>query len=370
MIPAVNWQVIAANLKARPVRTTVSVLAVALEVVLIVIVAGLTEGIVSETAKRTAAMRAEITIQPPNSGIFLALSANTMPIALAGEIEKLPEVKAVAPIQLQLNSGEGIETVFGIDPRSFNAVTGGLEFLQGRLFQAPDEVVVDTVWANSKNVTVGDKVALFDRTFTVAGIVQPGLGARVYLSMAGSAALSGLYDRVAIFYVKLVDGAPVKQVIAKISKILPGYTLRDVQEWASLFTPTNIPGLSSFIQAVVLVALCIGILVIFLSMYTTITERTREIGILRSLGASKAFIILLILQEAAVLCLLGVGVGIGLSFIVRGLLSQVFPTLPVYITPAWSTKASLYAVFSGIIGSLYPSIKAANSDPVDALAYE
>src|SRR5262249_46370476 len=148
------------------------------------------------------------------------------------------------------------------------------------------------------------------------------------------------------------------------------YTLRDVQEWASLFIPANIPGLSSFIQAVVLVAVCIGVLVIFLSMYTTITERTREIGILRSLGASKPFIVVLIFQETAALCVLGVVVGITLSFAVRALLDATYPTLPIYITLEWTCKASLFAVLSGIIGSLYPSLKAANHDPIDALAYE
>lgn len=364
-------QIIIASLWARPVRTMVSVLAVALEVVLILIVVGLTEGMVADNARRTAGMGAEITVQPPNSGMFLAMSSNTMPVRLADEIRKLPGVKAVAPIQLQINSGEGIETIFGIDPKSFDAVTGGFDWLNGGLFDSPNEIVVDDVWAKAKRAAVGDMVELFNsRKFRVAGIVQPGMGARIYMSMDGSSALSGLPDRVAIFYVKLADGASVKHVIREIQRILPGYTLRDVHEWVSLFTPSNIPGLSSFIQAVVFVAVCIGVLVIFLSMYTTITERTREIGILRSLGASKVFIVRMIFQESATLCLLGVVLGIGLSFLVRALLASMFPTLPVYITLEWTAKASLLAVLSGIIGSLYPSLKAANYDPVDALAYE
>ena len=365
-----NRQIILANLKARPVRTTIGVLAVALEVVLIMIVAGLTEGMVAENAKRTAGMGAEITVQPPNSGIFLALSSNTMPVKLAAELNKVPGVKAVAPIQLQINSGDGVETVFGIDPESFSAVTGGFEFHSGRLFRTSDEVVVDDVWAKSKGVKVGDVVELFGHAFRVAGVVQPGMGARVYLSMAGSGALSGVPDRVAIFYVKLADGAMVKQVMAEISRILPGYTLRDVHEWVSLFTPSNIPGLRAFIRAVVLVAVSIGVLVIFLSVYTTITERTREIGILRSLGASKAFIVGLIFQETLTLCFIGSVVGIGLSFLVRALLESAFPTLPVYVTAEWATRASISAVLSGIIGSIYPAIKAASQDPVEALAYE
>jgi putative ABC transport system permease protein len=365
-----NGQIIIAGLKARPVRSTVSVLAVALEVVLILIVVGLTEGMVAESGKRTAGMGAEITVQPPNSGIFLALSSNTMPVSLAGKIKQLPGVKAVAPIQLQINSSAGVETVFGIDPESFDAVTGGFEWRKGRLLKGPDEIVVDDVWPKAKEATVGDTVELFNHRFKVVGIVQPGLGARVYLSMEGSSAVSGQTDRIAIFYVKVTDPALTQKVMAEIHSLVPGYTLRDVNEWASLFTPSNIPGLGAFIQAVVFVAVCIGVLVIFLSMYTTITERTREIGILRSMGASRAFIVARIFQETVTICAVGVVLGIGLSFVVRALFEYVFPTLPVYITVEWTTKAALFAVMSGVIGSLYPASKAANQDPVDALAYE
>src|SRR2546428_76 len=92
-------QMIVAGLKARPVRTTVSILAVALEVVLILIVVGLTTGIADETGKRTAGVGADIMVQPPNSSIFLAVNNNTMPITLGDKIRELPTVKAVAPVQ-------------------------------------------------------------------------------------------------------------------------------------------------------------------------------------------------------------------------------------------------------------------------------
>jgi putative ABC transport system permease protein len=105
-------------------------------------------------------------------------------------------------------------------------------------------------------------------------------------------------------------------------------------------------------------------------MYTTVTERTREIGILRSLGASKAFIVGLIFEEAAVISILGVIFGIGASFLLRRVLTSVFPTLIVDITTTWIVAASVSAIASGIIGSFYPSLKAASQDPVEALAYE
>ena len=365
-----NKQMIIAGLKARPVRTTVSILAVTLEVMLILIVVGLTNGITSETAKRTAGVGGEITIQPPNSGIFLALTPNTMPLAIADKLRELSTVKAVAPIQLQTNSQSGVEIVYGVDIESFNAVSGGFRWIKGGLFKQPKDIVVDDLWAKSKHADIGSKVELLNQKFTVAGIVEHGQGARVFMSMDSAQALTGQVGKVGVFYVKVKDPAQVKEAMAQISKLLPDYTLHDVNELASLMTTSNIPGLSAFINAVVFVSLCIGVLVIFLSMYTTITERTREIGILRSLGASKAFIVGLIFQESTFICILGVVVGIGSSLLIGNLLESIFPTLIVEITLGWIFKASLFAILSGIIGSFYPSLKAAGQDPVEALAYE
>ena len=365
-----NKQMIIAGLKARPVRTTVSVLAVALEVVLILVVVGLTTGITSETAKRTAGVGAEIMVQPPNSSMFLALTNNTMPIALGDELRKLPAVQAVAPVQILMNSQDGVEVVYGVDPKSFDAVTGGFSWHKGGMFKGPKDIVVDDLWAKSKGANVGDSVELLNQQFKVTGIVEHGKGARVFTSLEGTAALTGQVDKAGVFFVKLKNTDQIKEAIEQINKLLPGYTTRDVKELETLMSSTNIPGLGAFIQAVLIVALCIGVLVIFLSMYTTITERTREIGILRSLGASKPFIVSMIFQEATFICILGVVLGIGSSFVLEKVLETIFPTLLVLITAEWIVKAAVFAVLSGIVGSLYPSLKAAKQDPVEALAYE
>ena len=365
-----NKQMIIAGLKARPVRTTVSILAVALEVVLILIVVGLTTGITGETARRTAGVGAEIMVQPQNSSMFLALSQNTMPIAIADKLRELSTVKAVAPVQLQVNSSEGVEIIYGIDPKNFYEVSGGFTWIKGGLFNEANDIVVDDMWAKSRHVDVGSPLDLLNQKVKVSGIVEHGKGARIFLSMEGARMITGQVDKVGVFFVKVKDPARVKEAIAQISGLLPGYKLQDVNELASQYTSSNIPGLSAFIDAVVFVSLCIGVLVIFLSMYTTITERTREIGILRSLGASKASIVGLIFQESTFVCLIGVMVGVGSSLMIGRLLESVFPTLIVEITVEWILKASVFAILSGIIGSFYPSLKAAGQDPVEALAYE
>src|SRR2546429_672754 len=119
-----NKQMIMAGLKNRPLRNLINILAVGVEGGFIFFVLGLPTGITGETAKRTAGVGAEIMVQPPNSSMFLALTANTMPVAIAGKLRELPAVKAVAPIQLQVNSTDGVEIIYGIDPKSFYEVSG------------------------------------------------------------------------------------------------------------------------------------------------------------------------------------------------------------------------------------------------------
>jgi putative ABC transport system permease protein len=365
-----NKQMIIAGLKARPVRTTVSILAVALEVILILVVVGLTTGITAETAKRTAGVGAEIMVQPPNSSMFLALTNNTMPVAIGDKIRELSTVQAVAPVQVLMNTQDGVEVIYGLVPGTFDQVTGGFSWHHGAMFKGQNEIVVDDLWARAKSAAVGDTVELMNQKFKVAGIVEHGKGARVFASIDTTGALTGQVNKVGVFFVKLKSPDQVKAAKEQLNQLLPGYTLQDVKELETLMSSTNIPGLSAFIQAVVVVALCIGVLVIFLSMYTTITERTREIGILRSLGASKAYIVGLIFQEATLICVLGVIFGVGSSFMIERILETVFPTLIVLITGEWIIKAGVFAMLSGIIGSLYPSLKAAKQDPVEALAYE
>src|SRR5262245_38970887 len=107
-------QMIIAGLAARPVRTIVSILAVALEVTLILVVVGLTSGISNETAKRTQGVGADIMFQPPNSSLFLAINNATMPVAIEDKIREVPGVKAVAPVQTLVNSSSGLEIIYGI----------------------------------------------------------------------------------------------------------------------------------------------------------------------------------------------------------------------------------------------------------------
>jgi putative ABC transport system permease protein len=132
----------------------------------------------------------------------------------------------------------------------------------------------------------------------------------------------------------------------------------------------NTPVIKEFLSAMVFISVTISFLIILLAMYSTITERTREIGILKSMGASGSYIIRLILNESLVICLGGVVLGIVFAFVALQAVVSAFPTVPVTITLFWRITAPIMALTGGTLGALYPAIKAARMDPVKALGYE
>ena len=117
------------------------------------------------------------------------------------------------------------------------------------------------------------------------------------------------------------------------------------------------------------ISVTIGFIVIFQAMYAAVMERTREIGILKSLGASKFYIVSAILRETIVLSIVGIIVGFAISFVARAVIQQR-TTLPVDINSTWIIQAIVIAITGSLLGAIYPALKAAQKDPIDALAYE
>jgi putative ABC transport system permease protein len=128
--------------------------------------------------------------------------------------------------------------------------------------------------------------------------------------------------------------------------------------------------MSTAIRVVVGIALIIGFLVIFQSMYTAVMERTREIGILKSLGASRPYIVAIVLRESGALATVGIVLGVILSFALSISLERLFPTLDFVIDLPWVWKTIVIAFLGALLGALYPAYKAASKDPIDALSYE
>lgn len=361
---------IARNLLHRPLRTLIGVIAVAVEVALVVLIVGLTSGMLTETAKRIEGIGADIMVQPPSADLLIGMNNSPMPIKLKDKLAEFQYVQAVAPVLLQFNSSGGVEVVYGIDKDSFRAVSSGFVFLRGHDMEKPDDLLMDDLAARAKHVEVGQKFKLFSHEWNVAGIVEHGKGSRIFVPLTTLQDLVGATDKASLFFIKCTRPEHTEDTISEIHGVLPNYTLRPLKDYVSLMTSTNIPGLKAFVNAMIALAVSIGLLVIFLTMYTTVVERTRDIGVLKSLGAGRVFIVRALLTESSALCLLGIGAGAGLSYAARAAFITIFPTLPILITLGWIAKAGCIALAGAIFGSSYPAWMASRKDAVEALSYD
>jgi putative ABC transport system permease protein len=167
---------------------------------------------------------------------------------------------------------------------------------------------------------------------------------------------------------KLRDSNQVSQMAQKINTELPGNTIQPTSEVFTSFEKT-IPYLGVFLRVLVGLAAVVSALVVMLAMYTTITERTREIGILKAMGASKGFIIGIIEKEAILISLIGLVAGFALSAIAGYLINQVYGLVFEY-SWQWALTAASIGLIGGVLGALYPAVRASNLDAVNALAYD
>lgn len=358
------------NLFHRPMRTVIGVLAIAVEVMLVIVIVGLTSGMLQETAKRVEGIGADIMVQPPGAQRFLTMSGAPMPAKIADRLRELRYVQSVAPALLQFNMSGGVETIWGIDPVAFRAVSNGFVFLEGHDLDGPDDVLIDDWQAKAKRLKIGDAYELLNHKWNVVGIVEHGKAGRIFVPISTLQNLVGAREKATLFLVKCTRPEHSDDVTKETRALLPGYTTTPVKEYMTLMTSTNIPALQTFIHSMIALAVSIGLLVIFLTLYTTVLERTRDIGVLKSLGASKVLIIRALLSETALLCLLGIGAGIGLSYTVRFFFLKAFPTLSILITPGWMIRAGLIALIGAIFGACYPAWLASSKDAVQALSYD
>ena len=154
-------------------------------------------------------------------------------------------------------------------------------------------------------------------------------------------------------------------------RLTPRYPALSMAELQSLLSVDNIPMLGSFIHIIIGISIIIGFAVVSLSMYMAVLQRTREIGIFKSLGATKLFVMGMILAEAFCLGLGGTIFGILLSYGSRAAIHAAMPaSLPQAIVYTWWPIAGSIAMGAALLGALYPGMIAVRQDPIEALAYE
>lgn len=358
------------NIAHRPARTAVSVLGTAVGVLLIVFTVGLANGVLRERGRREANIGAEIMVRASGSMGFGGGSPLMLPAELAHEIAGIEGVRAATPIGQALDrsdSGFGTRLLDGIRFDEYANLTG-IRMREGAGLTGGDQAIVDPVWQQQRQAKVGSTVELFERPFTIVGVYEPPGGGRIKIPLATMQDQEGAEGRASAILVGCEDPSKQEEVAARIGERYPEEQIIFTRDLPEIYA-SGVPALNVFIKVVVGVATAISMLVILLAMYTTVTERTRQIGILKSLGMSKTGIAWVIQQEAILVSLLGVIVGIGLTMLARFFVMRV-TTLVIDIEPRWVAIAFAVGLVGGTIGALYPALRAARQDAVAALSYE
>ncbi|HEY8459969.1 MAG TPA: ABC transporter permease [Blastocatellia bacterium] len=358
------------NIRQRPTRTLISTSGVALGVILIILMTGLARGMLNDRIRREQGVGAEIQFYRMGGATLSTSNAMPLDVRYADRLKKIPGVRMVSPFGHYVqtgNSGLGFEMVDAIELDAYSAISG-LRIVEGRAFQSDDEVIIDQFKAQHNKLSVGSAIQVFGKTMKVAGIYSPQIGSRIKMSLGALQRALSQENKCLGILIKVEDGVAPEEVARRINDELPNNQVVLTRDIGINFSG-QIPGIKGFIRAVMGLSIVVSSLVILLAMYTTITERTREIGILKSLGASKTYIIGVIEKEAIAISLIGIVAGLAMALI-AGFGIERATSLKLEFHWTWILTAAVVGLGAGAIGALYPAVRAANQDAVKALSYE
>ena len=356
------------NLKHRPVRTLIGIVIISIQVTMVLTLVGLSNGMLNDSASRARGVGADILIRPPGGNIIVS-GGQMLEKIIPAVIEKEPHVTAASGTLIF--GTDLFNYLTGVDLATFDRLNGGFRFLQGGPFQQPNDVMVDSVYAGQHKLHVGETINNTNHSWRVSGIFEPGMLARMVVPLSTLQNLTGNTGKVSTVYVKVDNPANIPGTISALSEKLKTYKVYSMEDYTSLFSAANVPMLTTFIWVVVSLGVVVGFLMVLSTMYTAVLERTREIGILKALGASPEYILNILLRETAVLAIAGSILGILLSYVTRFIIqNMVHSTLVQAIVPLWWPIAGAVAVVGALLGALVPGFKAARQDPIEALAYD
>ena len=361
-------KLIIANLTHRPIRTLLSVLAIAVEVTMILTLVGVSYGTLDSSAERARGVGADIVVRPKGTSVISALSSSPLTDKYLALLLQQPHVTSATGTVIQ--SLSGFDSVTGLDFPAFKKMSGGFTFLSGGDPVNDNDMIVDEYYARQKKLEVGSKINLINHDWNICGIYEGGKLARICVKLPVLQELAGRPGYLTQIYATLDDPKLAQQVAEQLKVKLDDDQVYSMDAFVSLYSISNVGMLKDFIWVVITIAVIVGFIVVFMAMYTAVLERTREIGIIKAVGGSSGLVLNLLLRETVILALLGTVLGIILTYGAQ-LLMKYYPGNLVQETVYyWWPIAGAIAVVGALLGSIVPAYKAINQDVTEALSYE
>ena len=400
-----------ANLLHYKLRSALSALGIGIGICLLVTLLGLSRGSLYEVADRWESVDADLFAFPEIweqnimslSGVGLPDRYGEVMMERSGDL-----VQRVIPVFLwRAQMGGQGQMLVGVDPEHWGTLVGGRTISEGRVFDPenrfgewivdrllvppedeaddtpieiteadlshPDhngmEIVIDSRLARAGRFEVDQIVEMVNHRFRIVGIVPAGGMSRVYMPRRTAQFLFGSGDvtKSTLLFIKLREGVDAGAAGRKLASF--GLTIVQVRQYRHMLEH-QFGIMFVYVDAVNVVALVIAFLFIMITLYTMVLQRTRDIAILKSSGASGAFLIRQVLVESVLLTGAGTVVGLGLAVAAGWAIEGLFPLLTVAITWRWVAVAAAAALAGAGLSAVYPGWLATRVDMVEALAWE
>jgi putative ABC transport system permease protein len=362
-------KLIVANLTHRPVRTLLSVLAIAVEVTMILTLVGVSHGTLDSTKDRAKAVGADIMVRPAGSSVMSSLSGAPLSDKYIGLLLTQPHVTAATGAVVQ--SVQFPDSITGLDFPAFNKMNGGFLYTHGGDPVNDDDMVVDEDYAEKHHLHVGSHIPLIAHEWNISGIMDDGKAARIAVKLKTLQDIEGTPGHLTLIYVKLDDPGLADQTANQLKTTLHDDQVYSINELMDAYSISNVGMLKDFIDVVIAVAMIVGFIVVFMAMYTAVLERTREIGIIKAVGGSSGLVLSILLRETVILAVGGTLVGIVLTYGAQWMIRNFEPGSLVQETVYWWWPiAGAIAIVGALLGAVVPGMKAVQQDVTEALSYE
>ncbi len=368
--------------KARSLLTMAGVsLAVAATVVLLAIAWGYSKSAVSHYAD------SQVDILVVRAGVAQRITSS-LGACLADRLRALPGVARVDGSLTEMVSLGGRSLLgvplHGLDPSGF--ALAHYVVTRGRALGPVDRhtIVLGAGLATALGKSSGDSVDLEGTMFSIAGVFQTGDALESNTAVAPLADLQELTDRpgqVSEFQIQVTPAAADPNAVRQLCGTIEGLAdfagnplgLKAMPMRDFVASDTEMGLLLAVARGTSAIAIFLSSLGLLNTMLMSVMERTRELGILRAVGWSRALIVRLILGESIVLSLSGVVCGIALAWGTVSILARCSFTRTLVssgLTPAAVAVGAAVGILAGIAGAVYPACRASGADPVEALRYE
>jgi putative ABC transport system permease protein len=395
------------NILHHKLRSVLSALGIGVGICMLITLSGLSRGSLGEIGDRWESVDAELIAYPKGLGTKITTISGGLLSDKAAErfLEHKDLVQSVVPILLCGASIGGQDNLIsGIDPWDWKTLTNDLKVVDGvvpdhegkftRWYEKtvltpstqPDappldlddkviaehggmELMVDERLAKKGRFHVGDTVNMENHAWKIVGICPSGVITRVFMPRRTAQKFfsGGSIHNSTLMFVKLRPGVDQNDACRKLAceyaDLMPKQQYR-----ASLDHTFGI--MFTYIDIVNAIALVIAFLFIMITLYMMVLQRTRDIAILKSCGASNWFILRQMLAESMLLTFTGTAVGIALSFPAAWLIQVFAPLLTVQLSFKWIAVAILAAAAGALVSGLYPGWRATRVDMVEALTNE